>query len=93
VIRTFHCRETERLWKRERVKDLEAIAVMAVRRLTVLDSAQALTDLSIPPGNRLGALRGDREGQDSIRITDPYRICFTWKEENAYDVEITKHCE
>jgi toxin HigB-1 len=92
VIRTFQSRESERLWKRERVKEFEKIAVAALRRLTALDSAQALTDLLIPPGNRLEALGGDREGQHSIRINDQYRICFTWKDENAYDVEITKHC-
>ncbi|SPF49115.1 Plasmid maintenance system killer [Candidatus Sulfopaludibacter sp. SbA4] len=91
MIRTFQNRETERLWKRERVKEFEKIAIAALRRLTALDSAQALTDLLIPPGNRLEALEGDRQGQHSIRINDQYRICFTWKDENAYDVEITKH--
>ena len=66
---------------------------MALRRLTALDSAQALTDLLIPPGNRLEALQGNRQGQHSIRINSQYRICFTWTEENAHDVEITKHYE
>jgi proteic killer suppression protein len=93
VIRTFHGRETERLWKRERVKEFENIAAVALRRLTALDSAQALTDLLIPPGNRLETLQGDRRGQHSIRINDQYRVCFTWREENAYDVEITRHYE
>jgi toxin HigB-1 len=51
----------------------------------------ALTDLLIPPSNRLEKLQGDRQGQYSLRINDHYRICFTWKDENAYDVEITKH--
>jgi proteic killer suppression protein len=91
VIRTFRCRKTERLWRRERVKEFENIAAVALRRLTALDSARALTDLSIPPGNQLEALHGDRQGQHSIRINDQYRVCFTWKEENAYDVETTKH--
>ena len=62
-----------------------------MRRLTALDSATALTDLLIPPGNRLEALQGDRQGQHSLRINDQYRICFTWKEEHAHDVEISKH--
>jgi toxin HigB-1 len=93
VIRNFRNRETERLWNRERIREYESIAAMALRRLTTLDSAQTLTDLLIPPGNRLEALRGDRQGQHSIRINNQYRICFTWKEENAYDVEITKHCQ
>jgi proteic killer suppression protein len=56
-----------------------------------LDSAQALTDLLIPPSNRLEALSGERQGQHSIRINDQYRICFTWREGHAENVEITKH--
>lgn len=91
VIRTFQCKKTERLWNRERVKEFENIAVVALRRLTALDSAQTLTDLLIPPGNCLEALQGDLKGRHSIRINVQYRICFTWKEENAHDVEITKH--
>jgi len=93
VIRTFQCKKTERLWNRERVKEFESIATMALRRLTALDSAQTLTDLLIPPGNRLEALHGDRERQHSIRINDQFRICFTWKEGHAEDVEISKHYE
>jgi toxin HigB-1 len=93
VIRGFQCRKTERLWKRERVKEFESIATVALRRLTALDAAQALTDLLIPPGNCLEALKGDRKGQHSIRINGQYRICFVWKEENTHDVEITKHYE
>jgi toxin HigB-1 len=50
-----------------------------------------LTDLLIPPGNRLEALQGNRQGLHSIRINDQYRVCFTWKEDGLYDVEITKH--
>ena len=57
----------------------------------MLDAAALLTDLSIPPGNRLEALRGDREGQHSIRINDQYRICFTWRDGDAYDAEITDY--
>jgi proteic killer suppression protein len=93
VIRTFACRKTERLWNRSRVREFENIAVMAMRRLTALDGALELPDLLIPPGNRLEAMHGDRLGQHSLRINDQYRICFIWKEENAYDVEITKHYE
>jgi len=91
VIRTFKCQKTARLWNRERVKEFASIAPVALRKLTALDSAQALTDLLIPPGNRLEALSGDRQGQHSIRINDEYRICLTWKEENAHGAEITKH--
>jgi proteic killer suppression protein len=81
------------LWKRERVKEFENIASVALRRLTALDAAQALNDLLVPPGNRLEALAGDRKAQHSIRINHQYRICFRWKEEHAHDVEITKHYE
>jgi toxin HigB-1 len=56
-----------------------------------LDSASILSDLRIPPGNRLEALGGNRAGQHSIRINDNYRVCFTWREGHAEDVEITKH--
>ncbi len=77
----------------ERVKEFENIADVALRRLTALDSADVLADLLIPPGNRLEILQGDRRGQHSIRINDQYRICFTWREENACNVEITKHYE
>jgi len=57
----------------------------------MLDAAQTLGDLRVPPGNRLEKLRGDREGEHSIRINDQWRICFKWKEGNAYDVEIADY--
>lgn len=57
----------------------------------MLDAAQALQDLRVPPGNRLEKLSGDRKGQHSIRINDQWRICFRWKDGNAYDVEITDY--
>ena len=91
MIRTFSSSETERLFKRERVVEFINIERVALRRLVALDNAGALTDLRIPPGNSLEALKGDRAGQHSIRINDQYRICFTWKEDGAYGVEITKH--
>jgi proteic killer suppression protein len=91
VIRSFRCEKTERLFKREPVKDFANIASAALRRLVALHSAQALTDLLIPPSNRLEALSGDRKGQHSIRINDQYRICFIWRRGSAEHVEITKH--
>ncbi len=91
MIRSFRSKKTERLFRRERVKEFERIAEIARRRLVALDSAQALNDLFIPPGNRLEALGGDRKGQYSIRINDQYRICFVWEEGHAEKVEITKH--
>ncbi len=57
----------------------------------MLDAAARLEDLKVPPGNRLEKLRGDREGQYSIRINDQYRICFTWQDGNSYDVEIADY--
>ena len=57
----------------------------------MLDAAAKLEDLKVPPGNRLEKLRGDREGQYSIRINDQYRICFAWQDGNAYDVEVADY--
>ena len=57
----------------------------------MLDAAQSLQDLRVPPGNRLEKLTGDREGQHSIRINDQWRICFRWKDGNTYDVEIADY--
>lgn len=91
VIRSFRCKKTERLFQRDRVKEFATIATVALRRLVALDGAQALSDLLIPPSNRLESLSGDRKGQHSIRVNDQYRICFTWRDSNAEDVEITKH--
>jgi len=57
----------------------------------MLNNAKSLQDLRSPPGNRLEKLRGDREGQHSIRINDQWRICFVWRENDAYEVEITDY--
>ena len=62
-----------------------------LRKLEILNATLSLDDLRVPPGNRLEKLSGDREGQYSIRINDQYRVCFKWKEGNAYDVEITDY--
>jgi proteic killer suppression protein len=91
MIRSFGNREAERLFERKRVPKFQAVEQQARRKLAMLDAAALLTDLSIPPGNRLEALRGDREGQHSIRINDQYRICFTWRDGDAYDAEITDY--
>ena len=63
----------------------------ARRKLRMLNNAQSLSDLRVPPGNRLEALRGDRAGQHSIRINDQWRICFEWREGDAFDVEIVDY--
>ena len=64
---------------------------VALRRLRQLDAAMALDDLRVPPGNRLEKLRGKREGQFSMRINDQWRLCFRWREGDAYDVEIVDY--
>ncbi len=91
MIRTSSSKQTERLFNRKRVAEFVNIERAALRRLTALNNAVVLSDLRIPPGNLLEPLQGDRQGQHSIRINDQYRICFTWKEEGAHEVEITKH--
>ena len=64
---------------------------VARRKLRMLNNAQSLSDLRVPPGNRLEALRGDRAGQHSIRINDQWRICFEWRGTDAYEVEIVDY--
>jgi proteic killer suppression protein len=92
VIRSFACRETERLFADEAVRHLPPqIQRVARRKLLVLDQARRLEDLRAPPGNRLEALRGDRAGQHSIRINDQWRICFRWHGEDAFEVEIADY--
>ncbi len=91
MIRSFKNRETERLFHDERVRQSQAIATVARRKLTMLDSATSLNDLAALPGNRLEALRGDRLGQHSIRVNDQYRICFVWADGTADEVEIVDY--
>ena len=64
---------------------------MIERKLNLLDAANDLTDLRLLPGNRLEALKGDRAGQHSIRVNDRWRVCFVWKNGNAYDVEVVDY--
>ena len=64
---------------------------MALRKLRMLDAAVGLEDLRVPPGNRLERLHGDRAGQHSIRVNDRWRICFHWRNGDAYDVEIVDY--
>lgn len=88
MIRTFADKDTEALFNGTRVRRFENIEAAARRKLEYLDAAGALTDLRVPPGNRLEALKGDRAGQHSIRVNDQFRLCFRWKAGNAHDVEI-----
>jgi proteic killer suppression protein len=91
MIRSFRCRDTERLANDEVVPRFRAIERVARRKLELLASATALEDLRSPPGNRLEALRGNRTGQFSIRINDQWRICFNWLGGDAFDVEIVDY--
>jgi toxin HigB-1 len=91
MIASYRNKETEQVAMGVRVKKFEAIARIAQRKLLGLRSASTLEDLSVHPGNRLEALKGDRKGQYSIRINDQYRICFTWKDGSAYDVEVVDY--
>jgi toxin HigB-1 len=92
MIRSFRDRETERVFQRERTRRLAPdVQRMAQRKLAVLDAAESLGDLRVPPGNRLEKLSGGREGQHSIRINDRWRICFRWRDGDAVDVEIADY--
>lgn len=91
MIRSFRCKDTERLFQRESVRRFKAIEAVARRKLEMIDAAQTLQDLKVPPGNRLEALKGDRKGQHSIRINDQWRICFVWREGAAENVEIVDY--
>jgi proteic killer suppression protein len=92
VIRSFRSRIAEEVWRGEVARRLPPdIQEVARRKLRMLNNAQDLADLRVPPGNRLERLRGDRTGQYSIRINDPWRICFEWKNTDAYEVEIVDY--
>ena len=91
MIRGFRCRETEKVFGRRYSKRFSRIQRVALRKLLILDAADTLTDLRIPPGNRLERLSGDRRGQYSIRINDQWRACFRWKNGDATDVEIVDY--
>jgi proteic killer suppression protein len=92
VIKSFRDKETEKIYLRERSARLPGdIQQIALRKLRIINNAQNINDLRIPPSNRLEKLSGDRAGQYSIRINDQWRICFVWKDNNAYYVEITDY--
>jgi len=91
MIRSFRCRDTQRLAADEVVRRFQAIERVARRKLELLASASSLADLRAIPGNRLESLKGDRIGQHSIRINGQWRICFRWVSNNAVDVEIVDY--
>jgi toxin HigB-1 len=92
VIRSFAGRETARLFMTGQSRRLPGNVIQrAKRKLQILDGATDLKDLASSPGNRPESLRGDREGQHSIRINDQFRLCFLWEKGDAYDVEVTDY--
>ncbi len=91
MIRTFRTAETARLFRRVPVRRFKAVERAALRKLVMFDAARDLRTLSTLPGNRLEHLKGDRQGQYSIRINDQWRICFEWRDGHAYEVEIVDY--
>ncbi|MBP0617061.1 type II toxin-antitoxin system RelE/ParE family toxin [Jiella mangrovi] len=92
MIRSIADPETQLIWAGRRSGKLPPdIQSVALRKLRMLNQARVLQDLRVPPGNRLEALKGGRSGQYSIRINDQWRICFSWEEGDAHDVEIADY--
>jgi toxin HigB-1 len=87
VIRSFKCKETEKIFRLEYSKKFPTqIQQIVLRKLKMIHRSEAISDLKIPPANRLEKLRGDRSSQWSIRVNDQWRICFEWHEGDAYNV-------
>ncbi|MCP5279924.1 MAG: type II toxin-antitoxin system RelE/ParE family toxin [Thiobacillus sp.] len=92
MIHDFADKETEKIWRQLVSRRLPGeIQQTALRKLFMLDKAQSLDDVRIPPANRLEAIKGDRKGQHSIRINDQWRICFIWTRRGAEAVEIVDY--
>ncbi len=91
MIKTFRSKETSQLFSRRRVRRFQSFEQDAREKLLLLHAATNVNDLRVPPGNRLEKLKGDRAGQWSIRINRQWRICFTWRDGNAYEVEIVDY--
>lgn len=92
MIRDFADRETERIWSGVRSRKLPPdIQAVALRKLRLLNQAREISDLRVPPGNRLEALKGNRASWYSIRINDQWRICFIWTEGGPAHVEIVDY--
>jgi len=92
MIRSFGSPETEKIFALQRSRKLPSdIQQVALRKLRMLNNARTLQDLRSPTANRLEKLRGDRSGQHSIRINDQWRICFVWRDSDAYEVQIVNY--
>lgn len=92
MIKSFADKRTAAIFAGYSVRDLPGqIQRRARAKLLAVDAASKLDDLRVPPGNRLEALHGDRAGQHSIRINEQWRICFVWREDACWDVEIVDY--
>ncbi|HEX8712102.1 MAG TPA: type II toxin-antitoxin system RelE/ParE family toxin [Terracidiphilus sp.] len=91
MIQGFKDADAKELFESGSNKRGKSIERAARRKLDQIETAATLTDLRVPPGNRLEALKGDRAGQHSIRINDQYRICFIWRTDGAHEIEITDY--
>jgi proteic killer suppression protein len=91
VIKSFKCKETAKLFNLEKTKIVANLQKIALRKLEILNAAIDLKDLRIPPANNLESLKGNRQGQYSIRINDQWRICFNWEGKDAKNVEIVDY--
>ena len=92
MIQNFADKDTERVFRRERSRRLSlSVRRVAQRKLVMLDAAESLQELRVPPSNRLEKLKGDRTGQYSIRVNDQWRICFRWSKGRCFEVEITDY--
>jgi toxin HigB-1 len=92
MIHSFKDQDTAELFQARKSRRWQSIKAVALRKLDMIHAAALLTDLRLPPGNRLEALSGERKGQHSIRINDQYRICFVWKDKDgAHEVEIVDY--
>jgi proteic killer suppression protein len=92
VIRSFRDKDTAAIWQRRYIKRLSPeLSRLAYNKLALINGAESINDLRVPPGNRLEKLTGSRAGQYSIRINDQWRICFTWSTTGAGNVELVDY--
>ncbi|MDP3181745.1 MAG: type II toxin-antitoxin system RelE/ParE family toxin [Desulfobaccales bacterium] len=92
MIKSFRCKETKKLFNRQPIKRIpQNLQRAALRKLLILDAAESLEDLKSPAGNKLEALKGDRQGQHSIRINEQFRLGFIWQGNDAHEVEIVDY--
>jgi proteic killer suppression protein len=92
VIRSFRDKDTEAIWQRRYIKRLSPeLSRLAYNKLVLINAAESINDLRVPPGNRLEKLSGVRAGHYSVRVNDQWRICFTWSTASAGNVELVDY--